>query len=43
MSTKQLAPCKNCKEDFTLDSLIWADGGGMRWVCLDCYAKEGAL
>lgn len=41
MTPLLLAPCKDCQKDFGLDSLIWADGGGMRWVCLNCYAKEG--
>ena len=40
--TPQLAPCSNCKDNYWLEDLIWADKGGLSWLCQDCYNVERA-
>lgn len=38
----RIAPCSNCKDNYWLEDLIWADSGGLRWLCQDCFnAEEG--
>lgn len=32
-----VAACKNCKDNYFIEDLIWADSGAMAWLCQDCY------
>lgn len=36
-----VAACKNCKDNYFIEDLIWADRGGMSWLCQDCYNTIG--
>lgn len=36
-----VAPCKNCKDNYFTEDLIWADSGAMAWLCQDCYNTIG--
>jgi hypothetical protein len=34
------SPCSNCKDNYWPEDLIWADTGGLRWLCQECYNAE---
>jgi hypothetical protein len=36
------SPCSNCKDKYWPEDLIWADTGGLRWLCQECYDAERA-
>jgi hypothetical protein len=36
----KVEPCSNCKDNFFIEDLIWADKGGLFWLCQDCYNAE---
>ena len=42
MISNELSTCKDCLNDFNTSDLIWADRGGMAWLCQDCYNVERA-
>jgi len=44
MSEPTISPCSNCKDNYWQEDLIWADSGGLRWLCQDCFnVEEGEI
>ena len=39
----RIEKCKNCKDNYFIEDLYWADQGGMAWLCQLCFnvSNEG--
>ena len=42
MNEPRTEKCSNCKDNYWTEDLYWADSGGLRWLCQDCFNVDKA-